>query len=59
VNQIQSSIQTDEQISAEATNIQDLTISAPRIERCEFESLLERAMEVLSARATSAFVSHA
>jgi hypothetical protein len=29
-----------------------------RIERCEFESLLERAMEILSARAKSASSPH-
>lgn len=29
---------------------ENLTQSLPRIERCEFEALLQRAMEILNAR---------
>ncbi|MGB2592655.1 MAG: hypothetical protein WBG02_03145 [Candidatus Acidiferrum sp.] len=35
------------------TQLQSIDDRAPRIERCEFETLLERAIEILSVRAKS------
>ena len=44
----------EEPVSRVPTPNQDSTHSGTRIERCEFESLFERAMEILSARTKSA-----
>ncbi|MGC0773108.1 MAG: hypothetical protein WB543_09245 [Candidatus Acidiferrum sp.] len=54
-----SNFLTDEQISVAATQSQGVNYPGPKIERREFESLLERAMEILSARAKSASASRA
>ncbi|MGB8458133.1 MAG: hypothetical protein WCE50_10460 [Candidatus Acidiferrum sp.] len=54
-----SNFQTDEQTSVAATHSQGVNYPGLKIERCEFESLLERAMEILSSRAKSASASHA
>jgi hypothetical protein len=52
-------LQIDEQIPVVAAQNQSLAYAGPRIERCEFETLLERAMEILSAPAKSASSPHA
>lgn len=59
MNQVQANFQTVQQNSVIATQSQSIACPAPRIEHCEFERLLERAMEILSARAKSATASHA
>jgi hypothetical protein len=59
VNLDHCNVQVDEQILAVAAQNQNLVYARPRIERCEFENLLERAMEILSARAKSASSPHA
>ena len=41
---------TDEQISVTVTQSLNVRDTGPRIERCEFEQLLQRAMEILNAR---------
>jgi hypothetical protein len=41
---------TDEQNSVLTTQSLDVNLAGPRIERCEFEQLLQRAMEILNAR---------
>jgi len=50
VNQAQSNFKTDEQIAVVAVQREPVSQSGPRIEQCDFEELLERAMEILSAR---------
>jgi hypothetical protein len=50
VNLNPSNLQTDEQNSAVVTQSQNAAHLGPRIERCEFEQLLQRAMEILNAR---------
>jgi hypothetical protein len=41
---------TDEQNSVVTTQGLDVNLAGPRIERCEFEQLLQRAMEILNVR---------
>jgi hypothetical protein len=41
---------TDEQHSGVTTPGLDVNLAGPRIERCEFEQLLQRAMEILNVR---------
>jgi hypothetical protein len=50
VNLDHCSLPTEEQNSVAV--VQNLSVSqvGPRIERCEFEQLLQRAMEILNAR---------
>jgi len=43
-------LQTIEQSPIEVSQIPSVTSPSPRIERCEFEQLLQRAMEILNAR---------
>jgi len=50
VNQVQSNLKTDEQTSVVVAQGPNVTHSGPRIEPCDFEDLLERAMEILNAR---------
>lgn len=50
MNQVQSSLKTDEQTSVVVPQGPNVTRLGPRIERCEFEQLLQRAMEILNAR---------
>lgn len=45
-----STCQTNEQNVAVVAQDRNVTHSEPRIERCEFEELLQRAMEILNAR---------
>jgi hypothetical protein len=59
VNLDHCNLQIDEQIRVVVAQNQNLVYSGPRIERCEFEKLVERAMEILSARAKSACSPHA
>jgi hypothetical protein len=47
-------LQTVEENPVVITQSPSVTAAGPRIERCKFENLLERAMEILSARAKSA-----
>jgi hypothetical protein len=51
VNLDHCNLQIDEQIPVVAAQNQNLVYSGPRIERCESEKLVERTMEILSARA--------
>jgi hypothetical protein len=50
VNPDHSSFQTAEESSAVLVQSKIATSAGPRIERCEFEQLLQRAMEILNAR---------
>jgi hypothetical protein len=50
VNLVPRNLQTDEQNSAAVSQMQNVAPPGPRIERCEFEQLLQRAMEILNAR---------
>ena len=50
VNLDHCSLPTEEQnlvVGTQSSNVSDI---GPRIERCEFEQLLQRAMEILNAR---------
>ncbi|MGC2526618.1 MAG: hypothetical protein WA639_02640 [Candidatus Acidiferrum sp.] len=57
MDQLQPSFQAEPQTSVVASQNQSIASPVPRIERAEFEGLLERAMEILSPRAKTA--SHA
>jgi hypothetical protein len=59
MNQAQSNSKTDEQIALVLVQREPASQSGPRIEQCDFEELLERAMEIFSARTKSASSSHA
>jgi len=50
VNLDPSNVQAGEESSAVLAQSQPATHAGPRIERCEFEQLLQRAMEILNAR---------
>jgi hypothetical protein len=54
VNLEHCDLRIEEPVSGVPTQNQDFAPSGPRIERCEFEQLLQRAMEILSARTKSA-----
>jgi len=54
VNQVQSNLETDEQARVVVAQGPNVTYLGPRIEQCDFEDLLERAMKILSARAKAA-----
>jgi hypothetical protein len=41
---------TNEQNSVVTTQNIEVNLAGPRIERCEFEQLLQRAMEILNVR---------
>jgi hypothetical protein len=58
VNQAQSNSKTDEQIALVVVRREPVSQSGPRIEQCDFEELLERAMEILSARTKGASCFH-
>jgi hypothetical protein len=50
VNFVQDNLQLAGQNLTAASRVQDAAQLGPRIERCEFEQLLQRAMEILNAR---------
>jgi len=50
VNLVHSNLQIEEQSSTAASELQIAVPLGPRIERCEFEQLLQRAMEILNGR---------
>jgi len=50
VNFVHDNSQIEEQNSTAASQLQIAVPLGPRIERCEFEQLLQRAMEILNAR---------
>jgi hypothetical protein len=50
VNLVNSNLQIEEQRSTAASQLQIAVPLGPRIERCEFEQLLQRAMEILNRR---------
>jgi hypothetical protein len=50
VNLEYCNLRIDEQIPVVAMQSQNLVPAGPRIERCEFEELLQRAMEILNDR---------
>jgi hypothetical protein len=50
VNLDHCSLPTEEQNAAMVAQSLSLSQAGPRIERCEFEQLLQRAMEILNAR---------
>lgn len=50
MNLVHSNLQIEEQSSTAASQLQIAVPLGPRIERCEFEQLLQRAMEILNAR---------
>ena len=50
VNLDHCSLPTEEQNSVVVVQNLDVSQVVPRIERCEFEKLLQRAMEILDAR---------
>jgi hypothetical protein len=58
VNLDHSNVQAGEESSAVLVQSQTATSAGPRIERCEFEQLLQRAMEILNARSNNAAASH-
>jgi hypothetical protein len=58
VNLDHSNFQAGEEGSTVHVQTQTATHAGARIERCEFESLLERAMEILNARSNNAAASH-
>lgn len=55
--QIQSNPTSENCLPIAGAQMQPASPAAPRIERCEFEALLERAMEILSARTRNASAS--
>jgi hypothetical protein len=50
VNFVHDNPQVEEQSSTAASQLQTAVPLGPRVERCEFEQLLQRAMEILNAR---------
>jgi hypothetical protein len=50
VNLVPDNLQIEEQSSTAASQMQNAAQPGPRIERCEFEQLLQRAMEILNGR---------
>jgi hypothetical protein len=50
VNLVHGNPQFEEQRSTAASQLQIAVPLGPRIERCEFEQLLQRAMEILNSR---------
>lgn len=50
VNLDHCSLSTEEQNSVVVAQSLNVSHAGPRIERCEFEQLLQRAMEILNAR---------
>jgi hypothetical protein len=50
VNLEHGSLPTEKQNSVVTTQSLDANLAGPRIERCEFEQLLQRAMEILNVR---------
>jgi hypothetical protein len=50
VNLVHSNLQIEEQNSTAASQVPVALPLGPRIERCEFEQLLQRAMEILNGR---------
>jgi hypothetical protein len=50
VNLDHGSLATENQNSVVTTQSLDVNLAGPRIERCEFEQLLQRAMEILNVR---------
>jgi hypothetical protein len=50
VNLFHCNLQIDEQSSALVSQSPNVIPAGPRIERCEFEQLLQRAVEILNAR---------
>jgi hypothetical protein len=50
VNLVHSNLQIEKQSSTAASELQIAVPLGPRIERCEFEQLLQRAMEILNGR---------
>jgi hypothetical protein len=50
VNLVHGNLQIEEQNSTAASQLQIPVPLSPRIERYEFEKLLQRAMEILNAR---------
>ena len=44
------SLPAEKQNSVVATESFDVNLAGPRIQRCEFEQLLQRAMEILNVR---------
>jgi hypothetical protein len=50
VNLVHCNRQIDEHSSALVSQSPNVIPAGPRIERCEFEQLLQRAMEILNAR---------
>jgi hypothetical protein len=50
VNLVHCNLPIDEQNAVAASQMQNAAPPGPRIERCEFEQLLQRAMEILNAR---------
>jgi hypothetical protein len=58
MNLHRANFQTDEPNSVAGGQRQVSALPGPRIERCEFETLLERALQILSARAKEAAASH-
>jgi hypothetical protein len=54
-----SNRQSNAPLSETVSQAPDHASVCPRIERCEFESLLERAMEILGTQAKTVSSSHA
>ncbi len=50
MNLVHGNLLIDQQDSTAASQLQIAVPLGPRIERCEFEQLLQRAMEILNAR---------
>jgi hypothetical protein len=50
VNLDYCSLSTEEQNAVVVGHSLNINVTGPRIERCEFEQLLQRAMEILNAR---------
>jgi hypothetical protein len=50
VNLDHGSLATENQNSVVTTQSLDVNLAGPRIDRCEFEKLLQRAMEILKVR---------
>ena len=50
MNLVHGNLQIEEQSSTAASELQIAVPLVPRIERCEFEQLLQRAMEILNGR---------
>ena len=54
VNLVHGNLPIEEQSAAAASQVLGVLPLGPRIERCEFEQLLQRAMEILNARDVTA-----